>query len=193
MDKKISTKIYIFQALAFAVCVFIDQWTKVLARTYLIDDNGFKSVYIIKNVLCFHYLENRGSVWGILQGRINFLLIVSLLLFVILAYVYYKIPKTAKYLTLLWIDVFMLAGAIGNTIDRIVFGYVTDFIYFEIINFPIFNFADICITLAAGFTIVMILTRYKEEDFSFLSLKKKKASDPSEEISKEMTEKRWKK
>ncbi len=178
MEKKLSLKSYLLQALVFAVCIFADQFTKVLARKYLIDERGFsKSYYLIKDVLCFHYLENRGSVWGILQGRINFLLIVSLLLFAILIYAYIRIPKEKKYLPLLWIDVFMLVGAFGNTIDRIVFGYVTDFIYFEIINFPIFNFADCCITIAAVCTIVMIMTVYKDDSFSFLSLSKKKKNE----------------
>jgi signal peptidase II len=181
MEKKLTKSTYIFQALVFVVLVAIDQFTKVLARKYLITDTGAsKSYYLIKNVLCFHYLENRGSVWGILQDRINFLLIVSLLLFAILLFVYIRLPKEKHYLPLIWIDVFMLAGAVGNTIDRIFFGYVTDFIYVEIINFPIFNFADCCITVAAALTIVMILTRYKEDNFSFFSIKKKKIEENGE-------------
>ena len=183
MDKRITKSVYIYQALVFALFVAIDQITKVLARTKLVDEFGnSKSFYLIKNVLCFHYLENRGSVWGILQGKINFLLIVSLFLFIILLYVYIKLPKTTNYLVLLWIDVFMLVGAVGNTIDRIVFGYVTDFIYFELINFPIFNFADICITLAAAVTVVMILTRYKDDNFAFLSFKNKKKIEEDGEV-----------
>ncbi len=182
MGNKLAKKVYFFQCLAFVACVVIDQVTKVLAREHLVDQYGnSKSFYLIKNVLCFHYLENRGSVWGILQGRINFLLIVSLILFAVLLYVFVKLPKTKNYLPLLWVDVFMLVGAVGNTIDRIVFGYVTDFIYVEIINFPIFNFADICITIAAAFTIVLVLTRYKEDDFSFLSLKSKKKPEENGE------------
>ncbi len=183
MDKRINKTVYIFQAIILALFVVIDQVTKVLARTKLVDESGHsKSFYLIKNVLCFHYLENRGSVWGILQGKINFLLIVSIFLFVILVYVYVKIPKTTHYLVLLWVDVFMLVGAVGNTIDRIVFGYVTDFIYFELINFPIFNFADICITLAAVFTVVLILTRYKDDNFAFLSFKNKKKLEENGEV-----------
>ncbi len=181
MENKINKLNYLFQSLVLAACLVADQITKMLARKYLVDDMGYsRSFYLIKNVLCFHYLENRGSVWGILQGRINFLLIVSLALFAVLIYVYFRIPKIKKYLPLLWIDVFMLAGALGNTIDRIFFGYVTDFIYFEIINFPIFNFADCCITIAAACTIVLILTTYKEDNFSFLSLKKKKNEENGE-------------
>ena len=169
MERSFNKLNYLYQGLTFAILLIVDQVTKMLARKYLTDG---KSVYLIKNVLCFHYLENRGSVWGILQGRINFLLIVSLILFIILTYVYIKLPKENRYLPLLWIDVFMIAGAVGNTVDRIVFGYVTDFIYAEIINFPIFNFADCCITVAAALTIIMILTKYKDENFSFLSFKK---------------------
>ncbi len=182
MEKKFAKIIYLYQGLAFLALVFIYQLTKLLSRKYLISETGAsKTFYLIKNVLCFHYLENRGSVWGIMQGKINFLLLISIVLFAVLVYVYVKLPKERFYLPLLWIDLFMIVGAVGNTIDRIVFGYVTDFIYVEIINFPIFNFADCCITVAAALTIVLILTRYKDDNFSFLSLKKQKATEENGE------------
>ena len=60
--------------------------------------------------------------------------------------------------------VLITSGAVGNVIDRIRLGYVVDFIYFKPINFPVFNFADICVTCAAFLLIVLLLFVYKEED-----------------------------
>ena len=60
---------------------------------------------------------------------------------------------------------FFIAGAIGNFIDRVVHKYVIDFFYFKLINFPIFNVADIYVTVAAFFMIVLGLFYYKDEDF----------------------------
>ena len=64
-----------------------------------------------------------------------------------------------------WILLFFMAGAIGNFIDRIINQYVVDFFYFKLINFPIFNVADIYVTIAAVFMLFFGLFYYKEEDF----------------------------
>lgn len=181
MKEKVSKLSYVLQAVACIALVVIDQLTKVFARNSLNPENGGKSLDLIKGVFSFTYLENRGSIWGIMQGKIDVLLIISIILFVILVYVYIRIPKIRRYNLLLWIDVVMVAGAIGNTIDRLFFGYVTDFIYFELINFPVFNFADCCITIAAFTTVIIILTKYKEDNFEFLALTKKKATEENSE------------
>lgn len=185
MKKSINKIAYVIQAFLCIVLVCIDQLTKIYARNSLNPANGGESKSLIKGVFSFTYLENRGSIWGILQGKIDLLLIVSVLLFVFLVYVYIRVPKEKKYLLLLFIDSVMIAGAIGNTIDRIFFGYVTDFIYFELVNFPIFNFADCCITVAAVTTIIVILTKYKDDSFDFLGFKKKKETEVSAEEASE--------
>lgn len=73
------------------------------------------------------------------------------------------------------------SGAIGNMIDRIRLNYVIDFFYFELIDFPIFNVADIYVTLSAGLLIVLILFYYKEDDlemlFKLFSRKKNKEQE----------------
>ncbi len=173
MDNKIKGTTYIFQCLALVILVVIDQLTKVFARNSLNPLNNGSEISIIKGVFSLHYLENRGSVWGILQGKVDFLLIVSIILFCILVYIYIRIPKVKNYLPLMWLDTLMIAGAVGNTIDRLFFGYVTDFLYFELINFPIFNGADCWITISAFVTVILVLTHYKNDDFEFLFFKKK--------------------
>ena len=160
---------YIAHALVCLLLVLFDQGTKYFARTYL--KNSPKVLW--EGVFSLHYHENRGSVWGILQGKVDILLIVSIILFALFIYVYIKMPKTKNYYPLFWILVFMGAGAIGNTIDRIVFGYVTDFFYFELINFPIFNIADCYITVCAFVMILLVFTLYKDDEFTFLSPKRK--------------------
>ena len=65
-------------------------------------------------------------------------------------------------------------GAIGNMIDRLQHDYVVDFIYIVLINFPIFNVADMYVTFSTVLLIIQILFVYSENDFHFLSFKKKK-------------------
>ncbi len=178
MNKKIKTVNFILQWVLFVLLIGLDQVTKVLVRIYLpANKNRFD---LIPGVFCLEHIENDGSVWGMLSGRISFLLIVSVLLFAMLFWVYIRMPKDKIYLPLFWIDIFMMAGAIGNSIDRIVFGHVTDFFYFELINFAIFNVADIYITCAAILTIILMLTKYRDNDFAFLGFKKKQTEESSE-------------
>lgn len=172
---------YIPHLIVCLLLVAVDQITKYFARTYL--KAGPKALW--DGVFALHYHENRGSIWGILQGKVDILLLVSLVLFALFIYVYIKMPKTSSYMPLFWILVVMGAGAIGNTIDRLFFGFVTDFLYFELINFPIFNVADCYLTVCAFLLVILVFTVYKEDEFSFLSPKRKETSHAADAESDE--------
>lgn len=81
---------------------------------------------------------------------------------------YQRIPLNRRFLPLNIIAVGIFAGAAGNLIDRVIHHYVIDFFYFSLINFPIFNVADIYVTLSAVALIIAVLFYYKEEDFSLI-------------------------
>ena len=68
--------------------------------------------------------------------------------------------------------ILLLSGAVGNLIDRAVRGFVVDFFYFSLIDFPIFNVADCYVVCSAGLLILLIGFFYKEDELSFLSSKK---------------------
>lgn len=172
---------YIVHAIVCVLLVLIDQVTKYFARTCL--KAAPKSLW--DGVFSLYYHENRGSIWGILQGKVDILLLASLLIFALLIYVYVKMPKTKVYFPLFWVLVVMVAGAIGNTIDRVFFGFVTDFLYFELINFPIFNIADCYLTVCAFLTVILVFTKYKDDEFTFLSPKRKETSHAADAESDE--------
>ena len=69
--------------------------------------------------------------------------------------------------------VLLAAGALGNLIDRMRYSYVVDFLYFKLIDFPVFNVADCYVTVGAVLLAVLILFVYKEEELGFLSLRKR--------------------
>ena len=73
-----------------------------------------------------------------------------------------------KYLPVQIISLFLIAGGLGNLIDRIRLGYVIDFFYFSLINFPVFNMADIYVTVSMAILFVLLIFYYKEEDFDLL-------------------------
>lgn len=149
----------------FIILVVIDQGAKFWVKKDLMNQEPF---VIIPDVFSLQYHENTGAVWGILSGKVDFLKIFTLIIFALITFVYFKIPKDKKYNPLKVITVFILAGAAGNLIDRICLGYVVDFIYFELINFPLFNIADSFLTVSSILLFILAIFYYKDEDFAFL-------------------------
>lgn len=148
------------------VLVAIDQLTKLAAINCLMNKPDF---ILIKNVLQFHYLENTGAAFSMLEGKQTVFAILTPIVLVFVAYLYYKLPITGRYIPLNLIAIFVIAGAIGNYIDRMMNNYVVDFIYFSLINFPVFNVADIYVTCSIILLMILILFYYKDDDFNFLS------------------------
>lgn len=153
------------------VFIILDQYTKLLAVYYLKDQSAYP---IISRVLEFNYLENRGAAFGMLQNQKWFFVFVAVIILGCIIYILFKAPTKKKYIPLHILLTFIAAGAIGNMIDRMRLDYVVDFIYFKLINFPIFNVADIYVTCSTIILILLLLFYYKEEDLKFLSFKDKK-------------------
>lgn len=164
--KKHIMKRYCFGAVMAFLLVFLDQWTKYLAVHHLKDH---ASLVVIKGVFELHYLENRGAAFGVLQGRKMFFIIITMLMIILMVYVYGRLPAERRFYPLHGICIALFAGAIGNFIDRIFHQYVIDFFYFSLINFPIFNVADIYVTCAMVLFIVLFLFYYKEADLDRLA------------------------
>ncbi len=166
--------------LLFIILVAIDQLTKYWVRTDLINR---APIDIIPKVLNLQHTTNDGAVWGIMSGKVTFLIIFTALVMALILFLYFKIPQAKKYNVLKLLVVFIMAGAIGNFIDRIYLGHVIDFIYFELINFPLFNVADSYLTVSSILLFILAIFYYKDDDFAFLEQlfkgKKSAASDAS--------------
>jgi len=150
----------------------LDQWTKKLAVLYLKDNEPF---VIIKNVFELSYLENRGAAFGIFQNHGWIFLVTTLIIMAALLWAYQRILEGTHYLPLRLCAIFCFAGALGNMIDRIALGYVVDFFYFRLIDFPVFNVADIYVTLSVFSGILLTLFFYQDEELEMI-LKKKKGN-----------------
>lgn len=155
----------IIDGICMIILILIDQFTKKLAVLNLKDKPPF---VIIDKVFVLSYLENRGAAFGMMQNRQIFFLIVSLLFLVAICYVLFKLPLQKKYLAAEIVFVALAAGAVGNMIDRAVNNYVVDFFYFELIDFPVFNVADIYVTLSSIALFILLIFIYKEEDLEFI-------------------------
>lgn len=109
-----------------------------------------------------------------LAGQKALILFISVVIIALCVFMIFKSPDDVKYISFNISLSMIIAGGIGNGIDRIRFSYVIDFIYFKAINFPVFNVADIFVTCGAVLFILLILFKYKEKDLYFMKFNQKK-------------------
>ena len=143
-----------------AVLTAIDQWTKSLAVAGL---KGKEPFVIWK------------GAFGVLQGKHGFFFLVAACVFVAALYVTWKLPDEKKFVPLRICVTLITAGAAGNLIDRVVQGYVVDFLYFILIDFPIFNVADCYVTVATAVLLILLMKVYSDEDLAVLWQKRKES------------------
>lgn len=163
-------KKYLSAILSILGLILIDQYTKFLALTHLKDQSPF---VIWDGIFELRYLENRGAAFGIFQNQQMFFIIMTLVVLIGIVYIYIRTPDTKRYLPLRLTIIFITAGAIGNMIDRVFRNYVVDFFYFSLIDFPIFNVADIYVTVTFLVLAVLLLFFYKDDELNIYSFKKK--------------------
>ncbi len=148
---KIREKIYSIAA----IVIMIDQIVKLLIRTKMKINT---SIPIIPDIFNLTYTENKGAAFSILQNTQILLIIVGLVFLYLLDY-YIKKEKKFSKLSIISLGL-IIGGIVGNLVDRILLHAVVDYLDFTLINFPIFNIADSCITIGV---ILFIISTIKEE------------------------------
>lgn len=170
ISKKIRTGVCFLSIIAVLGLMFVDQWTKYLAVLHL---KGNEAVPIINGVFQLNYIENRGASFGIMQGWQSLLITFTIIICLLIVYLYVKMPFISKYHSLRICAVLIWSGALGNMIDRLQLNYVIDFFDFCLIDFPVFNVADCYIVIACILFAVLMLFYYTDEhDFDFMISKK---------------------
>ena len=152
-----------------AVLVGIDQLTKYFTVVYV---KPVGSISVIDGFFRLTYVENRGAALGMFQNQRWFFIGMTALLILAacVLLVKYKHHTWASYTC----AILIIGGGIGNLIDRVRLNYVVDFIYFSLIDFPVFNVADIYVTVSMFLLLILVLFYYKDEDFQFLKWKRDK-------------------
>ena len=164
--KKASFICFLVWFTGIILLIVADQAAKYWAVSKL---KGTSGMTLITGVLELQYLENRGAAFGMMQNQRFFFLIITVVVLGIMVYLYSLTPVTRRYLPIRLCMVFLAAGAAGNFIDRLLRGYVVDFFYFSLIDFPIFNVADIYVTVTFFVLVLLIFFYYKEEDLMIYS------------------------
>lgn len=161
MKKKDWLKFGVMMAIIVAVLV-LDLVTKYVFDSKL--ENG-ESVVVIPYLFNFRIVHNYGAAWGMLAGKQVFLIVLT---FVFLAiFIYYYIKEKNKSWLLNVTFGFLFAGCLGNLYDRIGFGYVRDMIEFDFWkSFPIFNFADVALSVGVVLLVVYLIIYFVRESKS---------------------------
>ena len=161
LDKKrvplwVKYAVFGFVALLFTV---LDQLTKVWIENVAGGVEG-KGIVVIKNILNFTYIKNDGASMGILGGQRIILIILTL--GIIALGVWFFVKKKPSHLLVLTASSLILSGAVGNLVDRVLFGFVRDFIDLQFIKFYVFNVADCCICIGAALLVVYAFGHIEE-------------------------------
>ncbi|MDO4522865.1 MAG: signal peptidase II [Eubacteriales bacterium] len=151
-----------FAAIAVICWIAADQFTKYLAVRYLKSTGD--SYVLIPGVLELSYLENRGAAWGMLQDARWLFLAITVVCVIFFLRLYLRFSFERRYVLMRILITALIGGAIGNAIDRSIHGYVVDFIWISLINFPVFNVADCLITGS----ILLCLLFYRKEVAAWL-------------------------
>lgn len=190
---KKNSRVLLFSYLGVCMAVLADQLTKYLAASRLKNQPPF---VLIPKVFELQYLENESAAFSLdpvsilhrifhfryfdehpdafLNCKMAFFVVITLIIVTLIVIFYSRVPWNRHFLPLNLVILGFLAGAAGNLIDRVTRRYVIDFFYFRLINFPVFNVADIYVTLAAFGLIACILFVYSEEDLEQLPFFRRK-------------------
>lgn len=145
---------YLFLIVCFAFWMFL-----ALFSSKLIVDNLTSGHHYSNLLFNLHYLKNSGAAFSLLQNAREFLIIVSIVATTLLFLFVHNNIRSIHYMSISFIAL-LSAGIMSNCHERIVLGYVRDYIQLKFINFPIFNVADIFITIGV-IALVVILLCYK--------------------------------
>ncbi len=158
--KQILCKIVAILTLLFAI-VFDVITKKIVVSTMQL----YEEIPVIDGVFHWKYIQNRGAAFGMLADRREVFLVISTVAIIALA-VYLFFTRCDRFFWMLGIGM-LVGGGIGNMIDRILLGYVVDFIYVALIDFAVFNIADCFVCVGVGIliflSVVDIVRDYKKE------------------------------
>ena len=148
---------FIYYILA-AIIVAVDQFTKFLTVQNI---DLYEIVEVIPNVLSWMYIRNTGAAWSILEGQMWFFYLITIIVVGAVIYYLQKFGKNSRLFSIAL--ALILAGSIGNFIDRIRFEYVIDMVRLEFINFPIFNVADMSLSIGVFLMIIFVFIYERNE------------------------------
>lgn len=185
---------YLRAVVSVIFLVWLDQYTKYMVVTHL-ELHTYHP--ILGDVFGLYYLENQGMAWGMFQNQQIIFLFFTVLVLIAAVYIYIKLLKDTFFRPLNVCLLFLSSGAIGNMIDRMfhgdfLHGGVVDFLYIKCINFPVFNVADMYVTISIFVMVLLLLIKYRNVEFEAVlgrASKKTVCEDEQETVASTISEK----
>ena len=167
-----------------AVLIAIDLLLKEFLYKKCLTDGR---IVVWEGVLSFTAVQNTGASFGIFGSSTLALTIISFIcsLF-LLFFIFYSYPRRN-----LWLRsslIMILGGAIGNLVDRLALGHVRDYVSFDLINFPVWNFADTCLTVGTVVLVIYIIFFYGKDEEALKAARLQKLQAAKEKEQSEQTE-----
>ncbi len=150
----------LFSLLVVVGLVGVDQLTKYYAVLFLKEQ---PSVVLWDNVFELKYIPNDGIAFSLFEGYYWLIIPITALAMLFIFVLLWR-SSLSRHWMFKTSCILILAGGVGNLIDRVVFGYVVDFLYFRLIDFPIFNVADCFVVIGAAVLIIFVLFVYKDDE-----------------------------
>lgn len=138
--------------LPMILCILVDRIIKILCISNL---NFGDSITIINNFFSITFVTNTGAAFSMLSSNTLFLTVISIFMIGIIYYYFIRNQNLNNFMKIIY--GILLGGILGNLIDRIMYGYVIDYLNFNLFNFPVFNFADMCIVISIFIIIINTL------------------------------------
>ncbi|MBQ8792615.1 MAG: signal peptidase II [Clostridia bacterium] len=164
----------IIAGIVFALILVLDLVTKEVIISKVLPNVG-DSVEVIPGFINFVYVQNKGGAWGIFSNSTIGLTILSVIILALMLVFYIIRIRQVKNKSSMWLAVsvgLIAGGCIGNMVDRIFFGYVRDFINFQFMDFPVFNFADVAICVGVLVLMVYFIFFYSKEEKNIKNVEK---------------------
>lgn len=161
-NSKFKIKIFILPIIIIGLLTALDQLTKFIITSKF---SLYETKPVIKDVFAITYIQNTGVAWGMFKGKRIIFLILTFIALLFAFRIYYNVYNKKKYIPIRICLILLISGALGNMLDRIRLGYVVDFFSFELINFPVFNVADIMDVISIFLLFILLMFKYSNEEF----------------------------
>lgn len=162
-------KIFILPIIIIGLLTALDQLTKFIITSRF---GLYETKPVIQDVFSITYIQNTGVAWGMFKGKRIIFLILTFIALLFAFRIYYNVYNKKKYIPIRICLILLISGALGNMLDRIRLGYVVDFFSFELIDFPVFNVADIMVVVSFFLLFFQLIFKYSNEEFDeIMSLK----------------------
>lgn len=155
-------KIFILPIIIIGLLTAFDQLTKFIITSRF---SLYETKPVIPDIFSITYIRNTGVAWGLFKGKRILFLILTFIALLFAFRIYYNVYNKKKYIPIRICLILLISGALGNMLDRIRLGYVVDFFSFELIDFPVFNVADIMVVVSFFLLFFLLIFKYSNEEF----------------------------